>query len=279
MAPVRVLCMGCLPWSKMPLQGLIVPITRGTRSSRPFDLVSWRIVMSFSNMGKTEGVVKRLMDINFPSMWMLKVYRIVVVLSVCLFSLWHPFSGVPQPIINSWTSTKWWAIVLLAVALALWSVRAPHLTFYSCFFFLVIRHCHPTFLYLAHSSVHGFTKDIICSKLGSVAAASGLCQASSDPFSKSGPRDTLCNSLLHHAPCGDNYMHTFCLLHQTSHFSKSKAMFYSSLCPYCLQESPWLGDFGLAVSKLNRSLISSGSVIQYYPRLSIFVVPIWLDSY
>lgn len=45
-----------------------MPITRGTRSSRPFDLVSWRIVMSFSNMGKTEGVVKRLMDINFPSM-------------------------------------------------------------------------------------------------------------------------------------------------------------------------------------------------------------------
>lgn len=56
--------MGCVPWSKSrkcvvktPLQGLIVPIPRGTWSSRPFDLVSWRIVMSFSNMGKTEGVV------------------------------------------------------------------------------------------------------------------------------------------------------------------------------------------------------------------------------
>ena len=33
---------------------------------------------------------------------------------------------------------------------------------------LVICHCSPTFLCLAHSSVHGFTKDIICSKLGLV---------------------------------------------------------------------------------------------------------------
>ena len=104
-------------------------------------------------------------------------------------------------------------------------------------------------------------------------APSGLGQGSSDPLSKSGPCATLCNTPLHHIPCGDNYMYTYCLLHQTSLFSKSKAMFYSSLCPYCLQESPWLGDFGL-VWKLTRSLISSGSVIQYYPRLSIFVVPI-----
>lgn len=66
--------------------------------------------------------------------------------------------------------------------------------------FLVIRHCHPTFLYLAHPSVHGFTKDIICSKLGSVAATSGLCQASFDPLSKSGPRAPLCNTPLHHVP-------------------------------------------------------------------------------
>lgn len=139
------------------------------------------------------------MDINFPHMWMLKVYKRVVSLSVCLFSLWLPFSVVPQPIINSWTSTKWWAIVLLAVALSLWNVHAPHLTFYS-WFFLVIRHCHPTFLYLAHPSVHGFTKDIICSKLGSVAATSGLCQASFDPLSKSGPRAPLCNTPLHHVP-------------------------------------------------------------------------------
>lgn len=33
---------------------------------------------------------------------------------------------------------------------------------------LVIHHCIPTFLCLAHSCVHGFTKDIICSKLGSI---------------------------------------------------------------------------------------------------------------
>lgn len=111
---------------------------------------------------------------------------------------------------------------------------------------LVICHCSPTFLCLAHSSVHGFTKDIICSKLGSIAAPSGLCQASSDPLSMSGPCATLCNTPLHRVPCGDNYMYTHCLLHQSSLFSKSKAMFYSSLCPYCLQECPWLGDFGLA---------------------------------
>lgn len=143
-------------------------------------------------------------------------------LFVCLCYDFH-FSVVPQPGLESWPSTRW--ALPFTVAFSLWNVCAVHLTVS-----LVICHHTLSFFLLAYPSVYCFSQDILSPKFGPITTASARLFRPTH----SGSLAPLWNAPLYHVSCGDNYLTTHCLLRQTFHFSKSKALLHSSLCPYCL---------------------------------------------
>lgn len=142
--------------------------------------------------------------------------------------------------------------------LSLWDEHAPHLMLY------------PWFLSLVHSSIYCFPKDILCFKLGSIAATFARPLPTHSPS-----QAPLCNSL-HYITF---HVGTMTWIHivsciRLSTFQSLRPRFIHLCVPVVFSNALGLVTFSVVINELNRSLTSSGSVIQYHPRLSIFAIPI-----